>query len=533
MSRLKNIYGSFLVVVSLLILYAQLPLGTAFEFSSDEGYEVIMPFLCNHGHILYKEIWDDQPPVSIVLIATAFKIFGTSILTARAVVAGFGILLFTLFHDLIRRRSGQLSALFATFLLLSSPGVVLLSVSAMQEVPTLATGLLAAWLLFQGAKQRHWAWLLSSGMVMAVAVQIKLTAVLLVPAMLLEFVLLSWTSKGKESWTALSVRNVLLWSAGAAAVLILIGLTWAKGSLEQSWKSHTGEQFVPGLDRVENHQLNLTLLQNHVECILAAVAGICLALSRKRGREIAFPVALLLTDSLVHVVHRPWWNYYYLHLAVPLTWLAGWAISVVIQDIVRLHAKYKFGFSPLAAWKQWALCILVAMVITRSELRLEWIIKDLRHHPSATANPIVQKMEEYAKSTHLVYSESGLYAFHAQLPVRPELAVITLKRFWSGQITTGQIVAICRRDKPEMIVLPEAKLTPEWKDFLDVEYENVARDDKSILFIARRIETRSGDWVPPLSPGTKSVKSNAQQTREQRSPPPFGFTPAMIVWHPS
>ena len=485
MSRLKNFWGLLAVIAALALFYSLLPLGTAFEFSSDEGFEVMKPFLCNQGHVLYKEIWDDQPPVFTVLLATAFKTFGTSILIARLVTAGFGIILLATFYELIRRRSGQWCALLASFLLLASPGVLLLSASAMQEVPAMATGLLAAWLLFQWKKQQNLVWLLSSGAVMAVALQIKFTAILLVPAIFIEFALLTWPKPVSSSRFNLLFKNLLWWNAGFMTVVALIGLTWGKGSLEESWKSHTGEQFVPGLDRVADHPFNPELIRNHVECVLAAAVGLGLVWRRKRGREIAFPAALLMTDALVHTLHRPWWNYYYLHLAVPLTWLAGWAIHEVIQNILRLHAKYRFNLSSPAAWKQWALCILVALVITRSELRLEGIMKDLRQHPSADANPVVKKMKEYAGHTHLVYSEEGLYAFHAQLPVPPELAVITLKRFWSGQITTEQIIEACRRNKTELIVLPKDKITEEWKVFLEADYVSAGSDDKSVLFAAK------------------------------------------------
>jgi len=51
-NRLKNISGSLLVVFALLILYSRLPLGTAFAFSSDESYETMKPFMCNHGYVL-------------------------------------------------------------------------------------------------------------------------------------------------------------------------------------------------------------------------------------------------------------------------------------------------------------------------------------------------------------------------------------------------------------------------------------------------------------------------------------------------
>lgn len=487
-NRFKNIWGCLLVVAAVLFLYSFLPLGKAFSFSNDEGFEVIKPFLYNKGFILYKEIWDDQPPIFTILIATAFKFFGTSILSARLVTAGFGLILFAVFHDLIRRRSGQWCALLAAFFLLASPGVILLTAAVMQEIPAMAAGLLAAWLLFQWAKQRHWAWLLSSGAVMAVALQIKFTAILLVPAILFECLLLSGVKPAPTPRFNHWIKGILLWSATATAILVLIGVTWGKGSLDMSWKSHTGEQFVAGMDRATDHYFTPDLPLKHIECVLAGAAGIALAFWRKRAREIAFPMALLLTDSLVHSLHRPWWTYYYLHLAIPLAWLAGWAVNEVVQDILRLHAKNQSYFFSLGAWKQWGLCVLIGLAVARSERRLEGIVMDLRQRPGAETNPIVLKMKEYAGRARLAYSETALYPFYAQLPAPPKLAVITGKRFWSGQITTAEIMEICRQEKIDLVVLPKTHLTQEWNCFLKAEYVSVGSDDTSELFASKQIE---------------------------------------------
>ena len=485
MSRLKNFWGLAAVIATLVVIYSQLPLGTALEFSSDEGFEVMKSFLCNQGHVLYKEIWNNMPPVFTFVLADAFKVFGTSILTARLVNAGFGIILFAVFHDLIRRRSGPWCALLATFFLLSSPMVPLLSVAAMLEVPTMATGLLAAWLLFQWKNQPRWAWLLCSGAVLGLAIQTKPTAILLVPAMVLEFALLTDGGRIKSLWAGGTIQNILLWGAGVVTLFVLIGLTWGRGSLEQSWKSHAVANFVPGFGSAEDYRFKFSLLQNHVEGVLAAAAGIGLALARRRGREIIVPMTLLLTDASVHAIHRPWWDYYYLHLAIPLAWMAGWAVNELVQDILQLHAKYRFRFSSPAAWKQWVLCLLVAMVVTRSELRLEWMIKDLRQRPSADADPIVQKMKEYAKSTHLVYCDSALYAFHAKLPMPPELAVVTLKRFWSGQLTTHDIVEICQRNRVEQVLLTSKKTDDDWKRLLS-DYDVAYQESNRVLYVTKQ-----------------------------------------------
>src|SRR5690242_12627045 len=135
MNRLKNLFQLIAVLVALVLLFSQLPLGTAFQFSSDEGFEVIKPFLLNQGHALYKDIWDDQPPLFTLSLAAAFKMFGSSMLTARLVAVVFGLILFFSFHELVRQRSGRWCALISTFFLLASPGILRLSVSVMQEVP--------------------------------------------------------------------------------------------------------------------------------------------------------------------------------------------------------------------------------------------------------------------------------------------------------------------------------------------------------------------------------------------------------------
>ena len=469
---------------ALLLLYSQLPLGTAFEMGDDEGFEVIKGFMCSKGYTLYTHIWNDQPPVSTMLLSTAFKLCGPTILTARLVAAGFGLLLVAAFHELVRRRSGPWAALLATFLLVASPGVLLLMVSVMLEAPALATALLSAWVLAGWYKRRHWAWLLASGGIMAVAMQIKLTSALVVPAVVVELFLASW-ARARPLWPAVS--KVLCWGASVAVVFTVIGLTWGKGALESSWKSHTSSKVVEGLDRPEDHKFEPRLLRSHVECVAGAAVGIIVALRRSRWREIAFPLVLLTTVSAIHAVHRPWWNYYYLHLAIPLAWLAGWTLNEIIQAVRRLQSQGGFNLSSAAAWKGLALCGLAALAIARSERRLEANIKYLQQRPAADANPIVRKMKEYAGRASWVYSESGIYPFHARLRVPPELAIVMPKRFWSGQITTAEIIEDCKRYRPELVVLPVASLNEEWKRFLSADYVFSSADTRSALYVAKRL----------------------------------------------
>jgi hypothetical protein len=189
---------------------------------------------------------------------------------------------------------------------------------------------------------------------------------------------------------------------------------------------------------------------------------------------------------LIHAVHRPWWNYYYLHLAMPLAWLTGWAASQLIESLIGTQAKGGLtGFK--ATPRSVALCVLVALALAKSERRFEGTMSYLRTLQLANANPIIQKMREYGGRTSWTYSEDGIYAFHAGLKVIPELAIVMPKRFWSGQITTEAIIGTCKRYRPEMLIVRSNSVDARWRAFLDAEYKLAAGDNASELYVAKQL----------------------------------------------
>ncbi|SPE59575.1 membrane hypothetical protein [Verrucomicrobia bacterium] len=489
MNRSRQVAGLLVVLGGLLLIFSRLPLGTAFEFGQDERYELMKGFLCSKGFVLHKEIWNDQPPVHTMLLSAAFKAWGPSILTARMVAAGFGLLLFSSFYLLVRQRSSMLCALLAAFLLLASPVVLLLSASVMLEVPAIGTALLSALLLRRWGERPQWGWLVASGAVMGVALQIKLTAAVVVPAMLVELALHGGPERGPAYWreTLLSVGQ---WGAAAIALFLGIGFTWGSGSLQSSFRSHFGHQVasLPGVGGPADFPFAASLLWQHLECVLAALAGLLWAVRQPgRWREIRFPATMLATVSLIHVIHRPWWNYYYLHFAVPVAWLAGWATTEALGAAAGLLSVRPLRASSRRVWQGIAVCALAAVVLARSERRLEGSIDSMRRSPRANADAMLAAMRRYAGQTHWVCAQSVIYPFHARLPVPPELAVVMAKRFWSGQMTAAEIVGICRRYKPEQILLPNAPLGSEWKEFLASGY-GVAQSDKDfVLYVDKAL----------------------------------------------
>jgi hypothetical protein len=69
----------------------------------------------------------------------------------------------------------------------------------------------------------------------------------------------------------------------------------------------------------------------------------------------------------------------------------------------------------------------------------------------------------------------------------PEQAVLTSKRFWSGQLALTDVANVCRQKKIDFVVLPKGIIPAEWKDLLTADYASAASDDKNTLFVSQRL----------------------------------------------
>jgi hypothetical protein len=540
----RNVGGLLLAGAAVLFVYLLLPLGTAFEFGGDEGFELMKGFLCSKGYALYKDIWSDQPPAFTMLLSAAFKTWGPSILVARLIAAAFGTVLFAAFYRLVSQRSGLWAGFLGTFFLLASPAVLQLSVSVMKEVPAIGTGLASACLLFEWSRrvqenrsqgENHseardsgspgWGWLVASGLVMGLAVQIKVTVLVLLPVMLVEIAL----ARYRDDTRGKAAADMLKWTAVGLATFVVVGLIWGFEGLWAGWKANFGAHSAAGWGSPHDFPLPGGIFLDHAEVVLAAGLGLVLVVRQRRLREMAFPIVLLVSALAIHIPHRPWWNYYYLHFAVPFAWLAGQGVSEVIKaaSILLSGARQGAGLSaaktkkksPLsgnsrssrlrggaarqggeeregsrsfgsAVWKGAAACALAGLALVRSEARLESGVRELRRRPRVSESTLVAKMKEYARRTRWVYARPVIYAFHAGVPVPPELAVVTLKRLWSNQISRTEIIETCARYDVEQILLETAEVTGGWKAALNGGYREACEEGGLALCVANSLEER-------------------------------------------
>ena len=84
---LAGLIGAFVV------LQSRVPLASAVQIGADEGFEVAKATLYLHGHQLYSEVWNDQPPLHTWLVTQVLRHLGPGILGPRLVTTGFAALL--------------------------------------------------------------------------------------------------------------------------------------------------------------------------------------------------------------------------------------------------------------------------------------------------------------------------------------------------------------------------------------------------------------------------------------------------------
>ncbi len=467
------------------------PLRTALEFGGDEGYELMKGFLVSLGHPLYREVWNDQPPLHTELLALLFGLFDASAGVGRGLSVGFAMVLVAALYRLVSERSGRVAGLVAVGLLVASSSFLQLSVSVMLELPAMALALAAVWAgsnYFAGTGRR---WLVFSGVLFGCALQVKLTAAIFLPALAAEFLTrrtrfkpeveplgkplsglgarcgndtgpramsrkagwsLSSLPGGGAVWTPRPTYEAAIWCGAVAAIFGVIAVAfYGSNALPVFWASHFSADTQQAV-AAEGYGFRFASLLNDLALLVPAAAGVAL-IGWKRRWDLLFPVVLLATVLAIHLWHRPYWYYYGLHFAIPLAWLGAVGIVEWFRALWQLDFTASRGSKVRAGIGVLSWSVMVSLALTLAPEKAWNALLRLAAAAPASADPRVVALRRHAAETHWVFTDRVIYAFWAGLPVPPELAVVPSKRIWSGQINRSEIERCLERYRPEQILL--------------------------------------------------------------------------------
>lgn len=441
-----------------LALCLTLPLRTAFELGSDEGFELMKAFLVSCGHPLYTEVWNDQPPLHTHFLALLFRLFGPSAYVGRLLSVGFAMLLVGTLYQLVKPQAGRIGGCVAVALLVSSASFLQLSVSVMLELPALSLAMASLWLVVrESGRQCPWQWI-GSGVVFACALQIKLTSALFFPALLAGFFVLGRGSQDRRTPLLRAVvsaegRAVAIWCGAVTATWIIIALLTREWiTLTTFWKAHFSSA-THTVAAARGYRWNpLGLLENW-PLVISSGTGILFAFIADR-RRLAIPLVLFATAVTVHVWHRPYWEYYKLHFAIPMAWLGGvcvvsWFRLLWQQEIPN---SVKANVNNALQFLLWS--VMTASILVSTPANVIEEIKRLRSVSIASDNEVLRALREGVPNTTWVFTDQRTATFWGGWMIPPPLAVIPKKRFWSNQINADQVVDVLHRFAPEQILIP-------------------------------------------------------------------------------
>lgn len=457
-SILRKLFIFLIPVLFFILVVNFIHFDKAFEYEPDEGIYLSRAYLYNQGYVLYKDIWMDAQPMLVMLLAGIIKIFGPSIFYARALSLIFSSLLIWGLFKIISKTQNSASALFALGLLAFSSFYLKLSVSAMPGIPAVAMATLSAYciVLYRQNKQKRY--LLLSGCLLAIALQLKFFVIIFLPAILGE-IIIAEISRRRAKALRSSTLAITLWLIALASVYLYVAFIMT--SLDFSQMTQPYIIMRSKMQGVFPGRLEIMgwMLQDCDIVLLAIGAVIFWGLGQ--GYCLFVPLSCFLLAAAIFSNHHPVWYHHRILITPSLCWLAsfgfykffnkntwsGWIDKSKARRIKDIAAILFFSFA-------------LALTIARVPMKYKRIINQTEPFFSDDQRNVLEIMRQYRGSTHLVVTDRPIFAFYAGLPVHPYLATPSLKRLASGLLKSKDFINIIRKERPELVVLerfPELK----------------------------------------------------------------------------
>lgn len=471
-----------------LVVFLFFPYSSQFEFSTDEGNNLMMSMLVERGHSLYAEIWNDQPPLFTYLLSATFHFFDAKVGVARLLVLLTSVVLVWSFFQFTRLVWGNWVALAGAFTLFILPKYMTLSVSVMVGIPALALAMLALLFLGYWHSRRESIWLVLSGAALALSILTKLFTGILAPVFLIGLLAAEINQLPVDRSWRKTLTPALLW--GLSFTLVAAALSYAMVGPE-----NLAQLLQPHLNaaQIKDFQVNESLtiqyhLKDAIPVLFLAATGSLLALRARRWLFL-YPLAWMVVAYLFLFQLSPVWVHHQLLVTVPAAMLGGIAVYEALSlglHILREHFDPSWSGSLRAA----AILGFLALLFT---FRTPESLSLLRPTPSLTNSefemgPLPEKffvkMLKFAPETHWVVTDMPMYAFRAHLPVPPNLAVISAKRLVTGELPEEEILATIREYDPDQVLLGRFEF-PAVEAYLRPNYRLVLSNDNTNLYVRR------------------------------------------------
>lgn len=480
------------VVFSPLLLNGQI--SKVFEFDYDEGINLMKSSLFLNGFPLYKEIWNDQPPIFTLILSFWLKIFGSSPYNGRMLVMMFSMILAVVFFQTVKIYSGKIAATIALLSLLFSAAYLRLSVSVMNSVPALAFAMLSLYCLALYKKNKLKTNLAISGFFMAVSLQSKLIFAFLVPLMIVE--IQSIVRKGeKDKLAQKPLLPISLWLSAFLLIYLVITAIFFWGHASQFFAQLILPNLGSGFLGTRQFGLSVLFAMLSRDYDILILAGVCLIfLLKQRDRSQFFIISWLLLAIALLFMHRPVWYHHYLLLSLPLSWLAGVGFSNILQLCrIREEVRIENRYCKDKILKK-ILIFAGISVLLFMPFKFARAIKSLRVE-SAGQDKIIAALLRFKAETHWLMTDMPIYAFYLGKLVPPELCVFSQKRIITNNLQQDLLFSYIKKYNPgQILLLRFENYNQKLIDYIEKNYTKVYEDA-----VYERI------WYPPYRWGFDQI----------------------------
>lgn len=488
--------GAGLVAVVAMVLWWGVCRRNPLEIGADEGMQMSKAVLLAEAPHLAHRAWNDQPWAYPVVLARLRGLDGEWV-WGRMFTAGLAAMWMVALPRLMPPGAGAWHGFFGAALLLTWPRFFELGCSMMPEVPAMSLALLALVPLARPVRRETAVWALS-GLLAGAACAIKLSALLTLAG---AGVLMAWRlretnpnsppSPGPSVWARWRwVALPVIWALAGLGCWLLLSSLGPPTSWDLLVRSHVqaGAALRSGIAS-EDVFRPAELLQA-AAAFLASAAAVVMLHRRHALRRAVLPLVLVLVPLVVHSVHRPYWFFYTTHFATGSCVLGGWGVGELVAGTLRRLRSATAGDTPVSYESRLLAATLVLSVWVTLDLPRTWsAARATRWRERAADNRLVSNLRALKPNIRQGYSVVNAVMAQAGIVMVPELTILPKKRFWTGAMTDSQVVAIVKREQPEVLVLVRGRedKQPLWQALLKERYVLLDSENGLDLYAARTL----------------------------------------------
>ena len=296
------------------------------------------------------------------------------------------------------------------------------------------------------------------------------------------------------------VFPVLLWSGAFLVVYFCIAALFSTDS-NQLLQPHLKAKGATAFKNLDSFFSIRKMIVQDYDIFLLALIGTVVLVRQKKWHSL-FPLIWFLLAFILLLNHKPVWYHHYLLLSIPLAWLAAICLGEFFRvDIRREWIPKMRAASIVDTLLRWVMAGAVILVIVITPSKFQRIYTSIEGTTLPQDRHIVDLLVKYSPKTAWVVTDRQIFPFYANLPVPPELAVTSLKRKWTGNLTSDYFLNILQKYRPEQILFNRyPTYSPMIMAYIRKNYLKVYHHQNTRLYIHKDIIGKTSEYRTKSEP---------------------------------